>query len=337
MPKLWRKATILLLLAGLLLAALACGQSTTTVTQTATATVTQTATQTVTATATVTSTPPAPVTTVTDDLGRKVNIKGIPQRVVSLAPSNTELLFALGQGDKVVGVTDFCDYPPEATQKPKVGTVFPGFNAEVIVNLKPDLVFAIGTKVPDIVTQLEAKGIPGVVLQPATLEDIYKDIRLVGQIMGVTPLADYTVARLQEEAQTVVQAVSLSSYRPTVFYGVDVSDPAQLWTAGKDTFPNTFIEMAGGINIARDKVTGYSPPLSLEALVAADPDIIILGGASWGVSATEVASRPVWNQLKAVKEGHIYAIDDTPISRPGPRIIQGFKELVKLIQPQMKW
>ena len=282
-------------------------------------------------------TPPGPGV-ITDDHGRTVDIAETPQRIISLAPSITEILFALGLGDKVVGVTDFCDYPEELLEKidagevQSVGSYFPGFNLETIVDLEPDVAFAIGATVPDYVNDLDGLGIPTIVLNAKDLDGISHDIEMVGTIVGKQGDAAALVADLENDIDEVVTKTANAPLR-SVFYGVDVSDPAMLWTVGNGTFIDAFITMAGGENIAGN-LEGW-PTYNLEDLVDSNPDVIVLGGANWGVSAEEVASRPIWQDLDAVKNGNIYAIDDTTLVRPGPRIANGLELLAGLIHPDL--
>ena len=276
--------------------------------------------------------------TITDDHGRNVTIAATPQRIVSLAPSITEILFALGLGDKVVGVTDYCDYPEEMLEKinaseiQRVGSYFPGFNLEAIVDLEPDVAFAIGATVPEYVDDLEGLGIPAIALNAEDIYGIYHDIELVGNVTGKEADALALVAELEKQINEIVATVANASI-PKVFFGADVSDPNALWTAGNGTFIDAFITMAGGENIAGG-VEGWTT-FSLEVLIDANPDVIVLGGVLWGVSAEEVASRTGWQDLDAVKNGSIYAVDDTPLVRPGPRIADGLELLAGLIHPEL--
>jgi len=275
---------------------------------------------------------------ITDDHGRTVNIAETPERIVSLAPSITEILFALDLGDKVVGVTNYCDYPEELVEKietgeiQRVGAPFPSFNLEIIVDLMPDIAFAIGATVPDYVDYLNEKGIPAIVLNPEDIDGIFHDIEMVGEVTGTEAEAAALTADLEAQIDAIVATVA-DAPTPSVFYGADVSDPSVPWTAGNGTFIDAFITMVGGANIAAE-VDGWTT-FSLEVLVDANPDIVVLGGALWGVSAKDVTSHPVWQDLDAVKNGKVFAIDDTPLVRPGPRIAEGLELLATLIHPEL--
>jgi iron complex transport system substrate-binding protein len=282
-------------------------------------------------------TPPGPGV-ITDDHGRTVDIAETPERIISLAPSITEILFALGLEDKVVGATNYCDYPEELLNKidageiQRVGAPFPGFNLETIVDLEPDVVFAIGATVPDYVYDLDELGIPAIVLNAKDIDGIFHDIELVGEVSGEGEEAEGLISDLEKHIDEIMATVANASI-PSVFYGVDVSDPAMLWTVGNGTFIDDLITLAGGDNIAGN-LEGW-PTYNLEDLVNSNPNVIVLGGANWGVSADKVAILPIWQDLDAVKNGNIYAIDDTTLVRPGPRIANGLELLAGLIHPEL--
>ena len=273
---------------------------------------------------------PTEAATIIDDLGRPLYIESVPQRIVSLAPSCTEILFALGLGDKVVGVTNYCDYPEEAKEKPKVGAPFPGFSLETIITLEPDLVFSIaGT----IVGQLEDAGLMVVVLQPRDIPGVFRDIELVGEITGKEKEAKQLIGDLKERVNSIAEKTSRVSYRPTVFYEVDASlNENKPYTAGYGTFQDDLINLAGGRNIARGRSGWYE--MSIEEVLNANPDIIILEDYPYGVTPEVVATRTAWRELTAVKEGKIYPVEDPNLTcRPGPRIVNGLEEIAKILHP----
>jgi len=279
----------------------------------------------------VTSRPP--ITTwpleITDDLERTVNIEQIPQRIVSLAPSITEILFALDLGDRIVGVTDHCDYPEEALTKPKVGGYFMT-NLEAIMSQKPDIVFTDGHD--PVCEQLEGLGVTMVVLQPKDIAGIFQDIELVGQITGKEEEAEKLINKMQSRISTVA-AKTAGVGRPTVFYVVDVSDPSKPWTAGSGSFVDALIGLAGGQNIAA--TAGQWSQFSLEVLVSVDPEIIIVDASHGEAFVPDFGSLPGWNEMSAVKEGKIYLIDGDLTSRPGPRIVEGLEEMARIIHPEL--
>lgn len=273
--------------------------------------------------------PPSGPGAITDDHGRTVTIEQIPQRIVSLAPSATEILFALGLGDKVVGVTDFCDYPEEALDKPKVGGYFMT-NLEAIVAQDPDIVFSDGHD--PVCAQLDGLGVTMVVLQPQDIVGIFQDIELVGEITGKEVEAEELVAEMERRIGAVVSRTA-GVERPTVFYVIDASDPSKPWTVGPGSFMDALISMAGGENIV--KVSQDYLQISLEEVVACDPEMII-GTSSHGTAfIPDFASIPVWNEMSAVQGGEVYLVEDDLVSRPGPRIVEGLEEMAKIIHPEL--
>ncbi|MBK8823355.1 MAG: cobalamin-binding protein [Anaerolineales bacterium] len=268
--------------------------------------------------------------TLTDGLGRPVVMNGAAQRIISLAPSNTEILFAVGAGAQVIGRDAYSDYPAEALDVADIGDTYAGLNTELIVSLKPDLILAAEINTAEQVKALEDLGLTVYYLKnPNTLEEMYTNLEIVAQLTGQDPtkLTDSLKARVAAVDEKILP---LSS-RISVFYELDGTDPAKPYTAGSGTFINLLIERAGGYNIASD-IEGY-PQLSLEQVVAADPMFIVLGDSAFGVTAEAVAARPGWENLSAVKSGQVLPFDDNLLSRPGPRLVDGLEALAKLLRP----
>jgi iron complex transport system substrate-binding protein len=269
--------------------------------------------------------------TITDDLGREVLIKETPQAVVSLAPSITEILFALDLGDRVVGVTGDCDYPEEAKDKPDVGRYF-STSLESIVDKDPDLILTDGYD--SVVDQLEGLEITMVVLQPTDIPGIFKDIQLVGEVMNEKDKAAELASGLQERLDAVKEKAAQAADQPTVFFEIDAYDPVRPWTAGPGSFADAMISLAGGQNIVQEGEAWLQ--ISLEKLVSANPEIIILSDYPDVTPETVMARTGVWQQLLAVKEERVYAISDPSLtSRPGPRIIDGLEKLARIIHPEL--
>jgi iron complex transport system substrate-binding protein len=273
--------------------------------------------------------------TLTDGLGREVKLAGPAERVVSLAPSNTEILFALGAGDKVVGRDEFSDYPEEAKAIESVGGSMGEYSLEAIVALKPDLVLAAEINSPELVKSLEELGITVYYLSnPKTLEGLYTNIEIVATLTGrdATKLTDSLKARVA----AVDEKIAPLSARPTVFYEIDATDPSKPYTAGVDTFINLLINRAGGANFTEVAgITDPYPQVGLETLLVTQPNIILLGDAMWGTTPESVAARPGWDALDAVQSGNIFPFDDNLLSRPGPRMIDGLEALAKLLHPDV--
>ena len=273
---------------------------------------------------------PSPFT-VTDDLGREVNIERTPESIVSLAPSVTEILFALDLGDKVVGVTEACDYPDEAKEKPKVGGYY-STSLESILYQDPDLILTDGYD--PVVEQIKEQGIPMLVLQPSDIDGILEDIRLVGRVMNIEGKAGELVDSLQQRLDAVAQKTADVTARPTVFYEIDASDQTKPWTVGPGSLADTLISLAGGQNILTEGDAYLQ--INLEQLLSADPELVILGDYPYVTPQQVMARTGVWQELPAVKNGRVYAISDPSLtSRPGPRIIDGLEEMARIIHPEL--
>lgn len=257
-----------------------------------------------------------------DFKGRTIVLDKLPERIVSLSPSNTEILFALGAGSKVVGVTSFCDYPEEARKVEQVGS-FDGPNMELIKKVQPDVVLA-GYIQEEGVKALEAMGIPVIVTEAESFEDIYKSIGLIGRITGTDAKAEEIVADMKSKIADI-QAKTKDKSKPRVFYVV-WADP--LTTAGSKTFINDVIKAAGGINIA-EKVESWAK-YSAEELVKDNPEMLVaaLHSTDKGMSKEDLSRNPVFSKLECVKQGKVHVMtDDNVMSRPGPRIVLAIEEL----------
>ncbi len=270
-------------------------------------------------------TEPTPPNYYFDDLGRLVAINGTPQRIISLAPSNTEILFALGLGGKVVGVTDWCDYPPEALNKTKVGGYI-NPDIEAILALNPDLVLvAHGTPMGIINSMIEA-GLTVFGIKTTDLNDLVNDIRRIAEITDKEIEAQALTAQMVNQIEAVTNITSGLEQRPKVFYLVWY-DP--LFTVGSGEFIHELIEKAGGVNIFGN-LTGW-PVVSLEEILARDPEIIITSqwAYGWALNSTELAS------TNASQEGRIYTCDDNLVQRPGPRLPKGLQWFAHFIHPEL--
>lgn len=283
-----------------------------------------------------TATPePAEPLTFEDGLGRTITLEGPAQRIISLAPSNTEMLFALGAGDQVVGRDSASDYPEEALALEDIGDTFVGLNTELILSLEPDLILAAEISPPEYIIELENLGLTVYWLaNPVVLEDLYTNLEIVGQLTGREEEAQTLITDLQTRVEAVESALESTSETPTVFYELDSSDPAAPWTAGFGSFIDQLIARAGGENAAGQLDTAYGQ-LSIENLLERDPDIILLGDAAYGVSPESLAERPGWGALSAVQNGQVYPFDDNLASRPGPRLIDALEQLARLIHPDL--
>jgi iron complex transport system substrate-binding protein len=269
-----------------------------------------------------------PVNYVFDDLGRLVAINGTPQRIISLAPSNTEILFALGLGNKVVGVTDYCDYPPEALNKTKVGG-YANPDIEKIMALNPDLVLvAYGTPM-DVIITLAGLGLTVFGIKTTDLDDLLNDIRRIGEITDKEVEAQALTSAMESRIQAVTNQTAELEERPRVFYIVWGEEGSALWTAGSGTFIHELIEKAGGVNICQN-ITGYTM-ISIEEVIARDPEIIITSVLSydWALNATELAG------TTARQTDRVFTCNDDLVQRPGPRLVEGLEWFAHFIHPEI--
>jgi iron complex transport system substrate-binding protein len=272
--------------------------------------------------------------TFTDGLGREITLDGPAQRILSLAPSNTEILFAIGAGDQVIGRDALSDYPEEAKSVTDIGSTFDALNTELIVSLNPDLVLMAEINNPEQAKQLEDLGLTVYYLKnPSTLEELYGNLEIVAQLTSHEQETASLIESLKARVAVVDEKIAPISSRFSVFYELDATDPAKPYTAGKGTFITQLIDRAGGYNIAAD-LDGY-PQMSLEQVVAADPAFIILGDARYGVSPESIAQRPGWENLTAVKSGNVLTFNDDLVSRPGPRLVDALEELAKMLRPEL--
>ncbi|MBA7673526.1 Vitamin B12-binding protein [subsurface metagenome] len=269
--------------------------------------------------------------TFTDDLDREVSIEKVPQRIISLAPSNTEILFALGLADRVVGVTRYCNYPEEAKQKEQIGG-FADPDPEKIIALKPDLILASGTLQKSLVIELEERGQTVFLLYPRTVKDILESFVRIGEITGSSATAQQLKERIEERIKTVEERVKdiPEQERPTVFRVMGLDPPG---TIGGESFQTDEYWIAGGKNIFADTDKNYFQ-LDLETLLKLDPDIIVICGEDEEEAKARVKNQEGWGDLTAVKADRIVVISCDLICRPSPRIAQTIEQLAREFHPE---
>jgi len=286
-------------------------------------------------TATVGATPRAGTTpgatvyplTIRDVSGRTITIARRPQRIVSLAPSNTETLFALGLGERVVGVDQSSDYPAAARDKPRIGT-FSQPTIEQVAAQAPDLILAANIHVRSAVPALEALGLPVVVLNPADLPAVLDAITLVGDITDSRSAARELRDGLETRIAAVNAKVAGTPARPRTY----VEITSKLVAAGPTSYIGDLIVRAGGANIVDDRATQY-PTLGAETIIARDPEVIVLTDAGAEVTVASVGARPGWAGIGAVKNGRVVAIDPNLLNRAGPRVVDGLEALAAALHP----
>jgi iron complex transport system substrate-binding protein len=270
----------------------------------------------------------------TDGLGRKLSLPAPAKKVVSMAPSNTEILYAIGAGGQMIGRDDLSDYPTEVKKLPSVGGSMGKYSYEQIAALQPDLVLASSLNTPDQVKAIQDLKINVYYLaNPTDLSGMYANLETVGTLTGHLADAQKLVTSLQARQKAVVDALASIKDHPKVFYELDASDPAKPYTVGANTFIDILIKMAGGTNIGA-ALKGDYPQISQEELLTQNPDIILLGDAAYGASPDQVAAHPGWDKINAVTNHKVFGFDDNTVSRPGPRMIDGLETLAKLLHPE---
>ncbi|SCY94691.1 ABC transporter substrate-binding protein [Alkaliphilus peptidifermentans] len=276
---------------------------------------------------------------IVDGLGYEIEIKTQPETIVSIAPSQTEILYALGLGDKLAAVSDYCDYPAEAQTKDKVGSSW-STNTERIIEIYPDLVLVYGEGQPEAVEQLKAAGITVVKFMPETIQEILDTIAAIGFITNEDEQAQAVIKEMEEKRDNIIAKVKDQPTR-RVFY--------QIWdeplrTAGPGSFIDDLIRLAGGENIAADAEGAY-PQFSTESLVERDPEVYLAPAHTSDKDfLTEeeelnlinaIKSRPGFSEISAAKNDKIELLEPNIVSRPGARIIEAFELIAKAIHPEV--
>jgi iron complex transport system substrate-binding protein len=274
--------------------------------------------------------------TYTDGLGRKITLAHPAQRVVSLAPSNTEILFAIGAGSQVVGRDSYSDYPAEAKQAADIGGGFTVLNTELILSKKPDLVLAAPLTPQEQIADLDKAGLTVyVVPNPKTFDDLYTNMETVAKLTGHEKGAASLIDSLKLRVGAVTNVVAKATQKPLVYYELDATDPTAPYTPGPETFVDLLIRTAGGVNFGSD-LKGEWVQVSVEQLLAKEPDLIVLGDNTYGgVTPQQVKARAGWEALHAVKQDQIFIFDDNLVSRPGPRLVDGLEAMAKLLHPDL--
>ena len=267
--------------------------------------------------------------TFVDDYNRTVSLEGYPQRIVSVAPTPTEMLFAVGAGDLIVGLDAWSDYPTQTKNITKVGDF--ELNLEQIMTLKPDLIVS-GDLVPQTDLEiLESNGIPYMIIADRTLNDVYGSIQLIGNVTNHASNASMLVKSLKDRVEAVTNKTLANGVsHPKVYL-----EYWPMFTFGPGSFGDDIIRLAGGTNIGAIKDTEY-PSVTDEFVVSQNPDVIVYTtGPSTTTNSTEIQARPGWIQTNAVSQLKIYSIDDNLVSRYGPRIIDGLEQLAAIIHPDL--
>ncbi|MCL1697533.1 ABC transporter substrate-binding protein [Lysinibacillus sp. BPa_S21] len=269
--------------------------------------------------------------TLTDATGKDITLEAPPEKIVSLIPSNTEILFGLGLNDEIVGVTDNDDYPVEATKKEKVGGI--DYNIEQIVALSPDIVLAHASGMSyskGAIEQLEAAGVKVFVVADAkNFNETYTTIEQLGRATGKLEEAKKIVANMKAKVKEV--ETKLEGVEPKKVF-VESSDEPQIYTAGKGTFMNEMLQMIHAENVAADSNNWYE--IDAEQIIAKNPDVIVVAYNYVPDILTKIPQRPGFETISAVKNKAIVQVDENTISRQGPRLADGLEELAKAVYPE---
>ena len=268
-----------------------------------------------------------------DGLERTVALDAPAQKIVTLSPPLTEILYAIGAGEQIIGRDSFSDYPEEALALPDIGGGYSEYDLETILSLEPDLVIAGSINTPELVQSLQDLGLTVYYLSnPTDLDGTLAAIQTLGQLSGHAEEAQTLVDTLSARIAAVDEALSGTSDFPSVYYELDASDPAKPYTPGPGTYYSNLIARAGGKNVG-DAMEAEWAQISLENLLVADPQFIILGDANWGITPESLNERAGWKTLTAVKEGNIIPFDDDLLAHFGPRQVDGLETLARLLHP----
>lgn len=258
----------------------------------------------------------------TDQFGREITLDRLPTRIVSGSPGNTEILFALGLADRIVGVTDWCDYPLAAQNKPKIGNITP-LNVERVLALRPDLVLACNLNGKEPVENLTALGVPTFALNPVSFADLCAAIRLVGRLTATEDAAEQLAQELETALDNLRPEERRSGPKPKVFIAIG-QDLTDLWTAGTGTFLDEAVTALGWENIAGG--LGFSwGQIGLEYILAQNPAVILTE-----LTPDVFARDPFFRELAAVKHNQVFQVNIDIFSRPGPRLIGALQDLARL-------
>ena len=266
---------------------------------------------------------------VEDQFGNTVTFEKKPESIVSLAPSHTEILFSLGLGDKIVGVTDFCDYPKEALDKEKIGS-YTEINIEKIVELNPDLVVQYGPGDEDITASIRDAGINILCYEPESIDAVIDVIEKLGKVTDTVEQAESIVGEMNAKKEEIVNKVK-DSEKTKVFYEI-WHDP--LMAAGPGSFMDELINLSGGENIAAD-AEGEYPQFDIEQLIERDPQVYLAAQDSEEKTVESIKARPGFENISAVKNDRVYLLEPNIVSRPGPRIIEALEMVAKAIHPEL--
>jgi len=279
-------------------------------------------------------TAPEPIV-VTDDLGVEITLEGPAQSIISISPSLTEILYSVGAGERLIGRDSNSTFPETALEAVDLGGMWDGIPVEDILAMEPDLILAGEIFSADAISELRDLGLT-VYWQanPDDFEGLYENIKDIAVLTGTEDQAAALVEELSAQVANVDDKLIGVEQFPLVFYELDASEPANPWTAGGGTFISYVITRAKGQNLG-DSLEGEWVQISSEALVAQDPDVILLADELYGITADSVAERAGWGEITAVQDGQVFGFDPFILSVPGPRLVEGYQVLAQLLHPEV--
>lgn len=271
----------------------------------------------------------------TDDLGVEIVLAEPAQKIISITPSLTEILFSVGAGDRLIGRDSNSMYPEEAAAAVDLGGMWEGIPVEDILAMEPDLILAGEIFAAEAIQELRDLGL--VVYwqkNPADFEGLYGNIMDIAVLAGTEDVAEEVINSLTDRVSELDDKLASVDDIPLVFYELDASDPANPYTPGAGTFISFIISRAKGLNLG-DSLEGEWVQVSSEELLAQNPDIILLADSLYGITPEMVAERAGWSEIKAVVDGEIYPFDPFVLSVPGPRLVDGFEQVAEILHPEV--
>ena len=282
-----------------------------------------------------TTEPASQVIVITDGLGVEIVLDEPAQKIISISPSLTEILFSVGAGDRLIGRDSNSMFPEAALDAVDLGGMWDGIPVEDLLAMEPDLILAGEIYSAEAIAELRELGL--VVFWQANPDDfdgLYQNIRDISKLTGMDDQAAILVDSLKIRVDDLVAKLQNVENIPLVFYELDASEPANPWTPGAGTFISYIIGQAKGVNLG-DSLTGEWVQISSETLVAQNPDFILLADALYGVTPESLVERAGWTEIKAVMDGAVYAFDPFILSVPGPRLVDGFEQVVEILHPEI--
>lgn len=271
--------------------------------------------------------------TIEDASGEKITLDEKPERIISLIPSNTEISYALGLGDEIVGVSDYDDYPEEVSEKEKIGGI--DFNVEKVISLAPQLVLANSSNAEEGLQQLRDAGLTVLVVNDATnFEQVYKSIEMIGKATGEQQKAENVIQDMKESLENIQEKAKVISKNDQKRVFIEIMPAPEIYTAGKNTFMHEILTIINAENAAKDH-EGWVK-MNEEAIIALNPDVII---TTYGFNTEDpretVLSRNAWQDIEAIKNKQVFDIHSNLIDRPGPRLVEGVEKLAKAVYPEI--